>query len=365
MIVVLDTNVMFGDFWMAKNVFQVFFGGLPLLPARMCVPEVVVHETVNKFREELEKRTLALNNAKNALCDLLGPMEFPCESEGDIGARVKGYEKHLRATIEKNDGKILPYPKDSHLEVVQYSLSRRKPFNAKGQGYRDYLIWASIRTEMYYAAEESVIFITNNGKDFCNGTVLASDLQEQLDSYHRRGRTICISPSLRDFNDSHIFPLHNEMKRLGLKLAEKKVGSFDLRTWAISELPEALRWEEYLGEICFGYPSIGVGCRVGAIDTIENIDTVSIVSLPNGMLHIQVELDAQIVCHLDVTWEAYRSSEEVRETIEFGMEPGDSASWDLSTKIAVGMSVIVNEESGIPESSEVIRIKGELGVLEY
>jgi hypothetical protein len=54
------------------------------------------------------------------------------------------YDYELERALEDHDIRRLPWPAVSHEVVVERAASRTPPFDAKGGGYRDTLVWFSV-----------------------------------------------------------------------------------------------------------------------------------------------------------------------------------------------------------------------------
>ena len=50
MFVVLDTNIFYKDFLLRGNAFRILLESIQYVPARLCIPEVVLDETLAEIR---------------------------------------------------------------------------------------------------------------------------------------------------------------------------------------------------------------------------------------------------------------------------------------------------------------------------
>ena len=156
---VIDSNIFCQDFRLASTNFRLLWEGLHLIPAELQVPEVVVDEVANRFRETLEEVLVAAEKSSVALSRLLTPAARPVWPEISVEQETKAYREWLLATLGNLNAEILPYPDVPHKQVVDRDLQRRRPFKRDGSGYRDFLIWENIRRLMHRCTER-VIFIT-------------------------------------------------------------------------------------------------------------------------------------------------------------------------------------------------------------
>ncbi len=105
---------------------------------------------------------------------------------------------------------ILPYPELRPEEIVRASYERKKPFKENGAGFKDYLLWNSIASEINELSEGTIeiYFLTNNVKDFCEKKdrewVLHAHLVEGI---RNQGKMVTVYTGLRDFFGERISPL--------------------------------------------------------------------------------------------------------------------------------------------------------------
>ena len=132
MFVVLDTSIFCRDFLLRGKAFRILLESLKCVPARLCVPEIVLDEVVTKYSEALQERVQASVTARHRLQGLLLDAPATDAPPLDEGGAVRSYETHLKARLLEAGAKILPYPNVPHKRVVEHALLRKKPFNLKG-----------------------------------------------------------------------------------------------------------------------------------------------------------------------------------------------------------------------------------------
>jgi hypothetical protein len=169
----LDTTVLRSDFYLASPDARLLQQFIRTTGATLAIPLVVIEETKNKFREELEKSAVEINKLSRLL-----PTNSHQLPVLDINAQVQNYESQLLKRVTDNfKFRILDFPEVSHRELVQRDLKRRKPFSKSGEGYRDALIWHSI-LEAVKSVKDEFVFLTDNARDFWNDA--ARDLHPEL-----------------------------------------------------------------------------------------------------------------------------------------------------------------------------------------
>jgi len=360
MFVVVDTSIFCRDFVLRGKAFQIFLDSLRAVPARLCVPDIVLDEVVRKYAEDLSERTETLASARRKLSNMLvdAPPEMSLISNE---AAVERYRLHLRSRLTQAGAKFLPYPKETHQKVIEQALLRRKPFNSKGQGYRDYLIWVTLRTEMYYAPEETAVLITGNTLDFCDGTALASSLLDELERYHRPGVTVLVSPSLDAFNSEYVVPRLQLQSRLQDALSTHAISGFDLHAWTVENLLRLLQDDDYIIHATHGIEPEHADCYVGAVDTIDDLRVNEVRIVSDKRRLVSATASIAVVLYLSVSWEQYRNHKEAVDLLGVENEPFLDASWNETAKITVHFSLVIDEGQSKPVVAEIDQVDGPVG----
>ena len=364
MFVVLDTNIFYRDFLLRGNAFRILLESIQYVPARLCVPEVVLDETLAKYREALSERRAADAKARRQLREILveAPVTEPVVL--DEHEALDAYEAHLKARLLDAGAKVLPYPKDQHKEVVGRALLRGKPFDGQGRGYRDYLIWASLRTEMYYAPEETVVLVTANTRDFCDGGALAENLRDDLARYHHPGTTVSVVASLEAFNAAYVLPKLERREELRAALQAGGGSTLDLHAWAVKRLPGLLRDEEYLITATHGLEPGHASVHASAIDSIDDVSVIDARALSPTRQLVIASAPVKVVLSVEVDGDQYSRYRESRELLGDYLEPSASASWYETAELVVRFSLVLNEEGTDVIAAEIDAVEGRAGKLE-
>lgn len=166
MLVILDTNVIVGDFRLTAASSRLLIENLKQAGHELAVPELVVQEAVNKFREQLTDDAKSMVKLTHSVSQKLGQRITPCLHPIYIAKHVTEYDQFLRNKLREHGASTPPLPDVSHQEVIRRALDRRKPFSADGrQGYRDTLIWETIRG-LVKEIDGKIAFISLNKHDF-------------------------------------------------------------------------------------------------------------------------------------------------------------------------------------------------------
>lgn len=364
MFVVLDTNIFYRDFLLRGSAFRVLLESVQSVPARLCVPEVVLDETLAKYREALSERLAADAKARRQLRDVLVKPPEGGPAVVDEHEALRTYEAHLRGRLLDAGAKFLPYPDDSHKKVVQRALGRLKPFDGQGRGYRDYLVWASLRTEMYYAPEETVVLVTANTRDFYDDDALAESLQDDLVRHHLSATKVSALASLEAFNDTFVLPKLERRDGLREALQAGTGSTLDLRAWVAKELPGLLRDDDYLIVATHGLEPEHARVYASALDSIDEISVIDARALSPAQQLVIASARVNVVLAVEVDGVQFSRYRESRELLGDYLEPSASASWHETAELVVRFSLVLNDDGTDVIASEIDSVEGRAGKLE-
>lgn len=162
-VVILDTTALREDPGLSRTASRVLFAAVGERLLELLVPDVAVREAVNLRQRDIRRAVTEYRSSCHRLVGLgATPSELALETETKL---VRRYDQVLRSAIESHGGVIGPIPDPSHDLLVDRAIQRRKPFNEKGAGYRDALIWETV---LLAAVNSEVYFVTMNHLDFCS-----------------------------------------------------------------------------------------------------------------------------------------------------------------------------------------------------
>ena len=92
----------------------------------------------------------------------------------DEGGKYRGY---VKTRLNTGNLKIIPYKNHLLPEIATRAIARKKPCGKDGQGFRDALIWLTVK-EYAHEKKAPIIFISGDGGDFID--VSDDDLHEEL-----------------------------------------------------------------------------------------------------------------------------------------------------------------------------------------
>jgi hypothetical protein len=166
-VVVLDANELQRD-WLCTGLrFQLLRHRSFYPPIQVYVPAVVVEELVANHAREVEEARTLLDSAGRKLARL-GVTRALSTSE-DFGYR----SYLLQRFDEVLDITVLEWPEVSHQELVARAVNRIPPFDNRGSGYRDSLVWADV---LALARSGRDVALVSQDKIFASGDGLAESL---------------------------------------------------------------------------------------------------------------------------------------------------------------------------------------------
>lgn len=169
--VVLDTNTLQADWRLTGMKFTLVRHAPFYPPMSFVVPAIVVEELVANHAREVERHRVSMDVARRKLAALNVPVE--AEKVGELD-----YRAYVLARFDEVLGiDVLPWPDVPHQEIALRAVHRTPPFDEKGSGYRDSLVWADVRALM--AQGRDVAFVTAD-KDFAVNGVLAPNLAAEI-----------------------------------------------------------------------------------------------------------------------------------------------------------------------------------------
>jgi predicted nucleic acid-binding protein len=206
MIVVLDSNILFSDFYLDRPRLQLIREQAEAGVFTLAVPEVVVLETVNLYRRELEKTVASLEEKLHKPQDRLAQLEVDFAPPSfDVDDLVATYEAFLRKLLGDLGALVPGLPGVAEAEVVERALAKRKPFKKNTDaGYRDTLIWHNV---IALAEDDEVVLISGNDDDFAEPGEpenLASDLRDDLEKAGLARDRVQLLPDTVTFIKQHV-----------------------------------------------------------------------------------------------------------------------------------------------------------------
>lgn len=358
-LVIIDANVFCADFQMRGNAFRVFMSGFRRAGLKPCVPDSVIDEVLNKYKEncdDLARQAAKLSHDARRLVGQEVTQLFPDQKYTDN--LYSEYSSKLLTAI--HDFERLPYPLISHKELAQRALTRRRPFRERDGGYRDSLLWLSL-VEHLEKDRHPIAFVTNNTRDFGSEGELHEHLIEDLGNKDLSPGAVTLFSSLSELNDALILPTLKKLDEVRQKLTDE-FSPVSLRKWAETSLLELLRYEEEPGPLERGHGN----SRISGIKAIRSLEIDATRQLGQDEVLVSARAKVDAIVHISVNWGDYLAYEDVRKLFHSEEDEFFSlASTDLPLNVILGFTLILKADSLTVLSSEIDWYEDDYGQVEY
>jgi hypothetical protein len=225
--VVFDSNVVFQDWYLEGPSMALLEKFMKLSGSRLVVPKIVLSEVVNKYKEKVSEKLSEINR----LNGLLLPSKKLTHSL-TIDEILRDYESALisRFTtlrIEQPDYSTIP-----HEDLVARDLSRRRPFQKSGKGYRDALLWEVVLRN-FANSKTKTFLITNNFRDFGDkeNKGFHDDLQKDLCDKGLPPESVVLYCTLAEFMNAHVKPALDSINEALPELMQGRYKGFESLDW--------------------------------------------------------------------------------------------------------------------------------------
>lgn len=242
MIIVFDTTETHGDLRLDGSNFTLLHAYLSRTSSSLAVPKIVIEESVNHFREKLEKQLRLATDSIRELGKLtkreIKTDFFQINPEDELSK----YEQHLVSKIKTMRGRVIDYDNVRIAALVKRALHRRKPFDADGhKGFRDAILWETVLSEVLATANDGqkIALITQNSTDFGKGK-LADALQCDCEEFGGARDSVQLYDGLQAFIDAEVKPHLEKLDAIREQIEEGAYKEFDPIDFFIAD-PECIR----------------------------------------------------------------------------------------------------------------------------
>jgi hypothetical protein len=179
-IVLIDANALMSDPMCEGAVWQVLAHAPESWDLRLVISEVALAEAIAGYSRQVEAALDGLTKLTRSW-GRLGAKADADRLASEIEGRPAKYREYLLKSLDAVGAEVLPAPAVLHMDVVARSVSRRRPCDKNGDGYRDTLVWLTVLELVGTEPRSSVIFVTGDS-DFMDDEKagLHADLIEDL-----------------------------------------------------------------------------------------------------------------------------------------------------------------------------------------
>lgn len=176
---VLDTNQIVEKNWRLRSAaMRLIEKAIAVELITLVIPEVVIEEAQNKFRQRLEEEIDRVQTAAGHITRLVHS-QFTV-SVLQIDEECEKYRKALRQRLTELDAARPEYTNVKHEWLLGKALRPHRPFQEKDRGYRDALVWHAVLKDVA-SREHHTYFVSANKKDFTDSEgALHADLVADL-----------------------------------------------------------------------------------------------------------------------------------------------------------------------------------------
>jgi hypothetical protein len=357
-VIVIDTNQIYDNYHLNSPRFQFMLNAIEKLGFKMAIPEVVVEEVVSKYNEKLAKTLNDYNGHARDLKRLVTLDKIEELKDFNIVKHVRVYKNYLLRLIRRY-GVVLPYPEVSHSFFAKKAVQKKRPFNSNGTGYRDALIWETIKN-ISNKDGKTVVFISNNSADFSKGKgnesrILHDDLTFELNNKD----SVLYYTNIDAFNEEFI---SSHMEKAGD--LDDKFG-FHIEKWLNANVFPLLKENEDWGSLSTGLPPDVCRYYLLKAERTKKPVIIEAYNTDDNRLYMKVRTLVSLELSVNVDYKDFEYHFEVRDWLGFGIEPFDYLSVSHHDSIELVFDMIINEETGNIESSELVRIESDYGYIDY
>jgi predicted nucleic acid-binding protein len=283
---VLDSSILVDDWWLQRTATRALLAECRARRLSVSVPEIVIQEVVNKRRERLDTYLRDYEKARKHLASAAGPLspEPATYSVDDLDADAQRYSEWLRSQLTHFRVRLPALPAVDHSDLLERTLSRRKPFSAKGAGYRDALLWYNVMA----VAEnvDRVAFLCNNPRDFAgDGGALHPQLAAEAPN-------VFLEPSLTAFVEQHIEPLRALKRTLADRVTSDAAFIDELEQQIRRTIETSFPDDEHFADVVEGYRVDSAS--VTAVHRINRITVPDVFDLDETRALVLLEVDADV-----------------------------------------------------------------------
>jgi hypothetical protein len=207
MLLILDTTETSKDLLLGNIAFSVIPSLVSKGLIRFVVPKIVVEETINHSRKELEEALRSLGVFRR-----LSPSLVETLPQINVESCVQNYAETLSARLDELGAKQPGYEMLNVEALVTRALQGRKPFDPSGRrGFRDAIIWETVLHELNEFRQETVL-VTRNTNDFGEDGELAADLRSDLLAHGFPPDLVCVSAGIAKCLSRHLEPRLNAVE---------------------------------------------------------------------------------------------------------------------------------------------------------
>ncbi len=297
MYIVLDANIIIKEDYGDSLHFELLLSGLGGRQHKVYVPEPALEEVIARFSRWLENETKKVDKSLSAISRRL-PLHLQSPLEGlDVQELTSLFRQRLHQKLELPNVAILNYPDVAHDHLVKKAVARKKPFDEKGSGYRDALIWETVLAGAS-KVDAQVLLITAD-KDFresADKDDLHPDLIKDLEDRGLNSDRVILARSIADFIDKHMRPYLKKLSEENPIQVLRNRG-FDLEDEVVQSFESAYSTHDwYLGDF-----DLDTDLDSIRLDTVQELYRLRVLDVRETKEStILIKMEARLICEFEV-----------------------------------------------------------------
>ena len=202
--IILDTNILRTDFFLKSKDFEILFDYIKKTHSNIVLLDIVLQEIEKLYDEELKEKYDTIKRANFEINKLFSVQKIDV-IDIDFEKQKNIFKNNLLKKFNISDYNEIFQLKDSVFhKVIKRAIDKKRPFRNSGVGFKDTILWESIveyiKTHRY---QDSIIFISNNTKDFADENdknSLHPLLLEEINNFETK---VYYFSHIKDFIEKH------------------------------------------------------------------------------------------------------------------------------------------------------------------
>lgn len=359
----LDTNAFQKNWFAQGEAFRLIADFISKDEARAYVSEITVQEHAAHYRQEAP---IIVKDSVSQLAELKQLlMEAPIPALPKLTDTAK-FEPSFRKRLLELGITVLPIPAVAHAALVARDLSQIRPFDKKGRGYRDSLIWLGLLKALDHTTTR-VALVTTNKADFCatdNPGALHPDLAKELQE-HAPGCKATVHPTPTELVESVVKPRLKAIAEVEAAtqdiLQRIQTGTYEhfTITQVVTDGLDNFAAQEPTGTFCVGGEQLEEPLWVTFMEAPENIEATDIFRLNDNTYVCEGTADVTI------TLEGYLDKFEAANQAALGNAYITEPDWNehyaevevSDVPATITFSINFDDQTGTVASFEIIKIE--------
>ena len=289
---VIDSSILVGEGFGKSAHLSALLSSSQATGHTVYVPTVALEEAVARYRRSLEDDLQKISTPVRRISGLLDRSVHDSIARIDPEAETLTFRQRLVDQLRNADAKILDYPSTPHKDLASRAISRRRPFDRKGSGYRDSLIWQSV-LELAPNVGEDIVLVSSD-KDFADDqNLLHGDLKEDLENLGFSASKVTLSDNLLDLVDKYVRP------KLGAAPWDPEIQILTKRGINLQDALGMIVQDACLGEELeprdLGFPHEYESPSLDLVESIFDLKVVSTRNLASNRLFVEMQATVNAV----------------------------------------------------------------------